>query len=425
MVIEIIFFSLCGLFVLFGIYVTIKSVRKEKSKENLEKAKEEQTKENDGIENLKIVKENKYNEQIENCKRSVKIIDECIEEFFGNEDIKVICKNFALKNNIFEDIMEYSFIPYFIGENDQVCFTPEINELKNSTYKKFISNLTNTYILDKSNDIRYFSPFGTLNSELYPKNNEAYVIFMHTKELFEALISQNLISCENKNEKYRAFLFLIYYYDKLKFYDYLKSDIETYKVNIDAPVEDIVKLYFDLNYSSGLIATRISSIISSKNDFAEVFGIEFPRIQKQVEEIITNLKQSKMIEELKQGTNKSFLLSEKDINSMNGTEFEDFVAKIFEAKGYRTHVTAKSGDQGIDVIAEKADLKIAIQTKCYSGSVGNHAVMEAAAGAKYYGADKCMVITNSKFTQKAQELASANKVELWDGDRLRKEYAQL
>ena len=68
----------------------------------------------------------------------------------------------------------------------------------------------------------------------------------------------------------------------------------------------------------------------------------------------------------------------------------------------------------VDVIAEKGDVKIAIQTKCYNGVVGNSAIQEIVAGMKYYDADKAMVITNSTFTRSAIELADKNDVQLWD-----------
>ena len=94
---------------------------------------------------------------------------------------------------------------------------------------------------------------------------------------------------------------------------------------------------------------------------------------------------------------------------MSGQEFEQFVSSLFNELGYETSVTKTSGDQGIDIIAKKGNAVVAIQTKCYSKPVGNHAIMEAAAGAKYYNATKTMVVTKS-----ARELAQANNVVLWD-----------
>lgn len=103
-----------------------------------------------------------------------------------------------------------------------------------------------------------------------------------------------------------------------------------------------------------------------------------------------------------------------DIDLMSGLEFEQFISDYFHQKGYHTEITKGSGDQGIDVIAEKGSIRIGIQVKCYSGNVGNAAVQEAVAGKAFYKLDKVMVITNSHFTSSAVELAQVNNVILWD-----------
>lgn len=103
-----------------------------------------------------------------------------------------------------------------------------------------------------------------------------------------------------------------------------------------------------------------------------------------------------------------------DIDLMSGIEFENFLCSFFSNHGYECSTTKASGDQGIDLIAEKDGVVIAIQAKCYTGTVGNHAVMEAFAGMKYYKANRCMVITNSTFSKSAIDLAQANGVILWD-----------
>lgn len=104
----------------------------------------------------------------------------------------------------------------------------------------------------------------------------------------------------------------------------------------------------------------------------------------------------------------------QDIDLMSGAEFEEFVARMFTQMGYITEVTKLSGDYGVDVIAEKDGSKIGIQAKCYSGSVSNSAIQEIVAGMKYYNCQKGLVVTNSKFTKAAIELAKSNNIQLWD-----------
>lgn len=108
-----------------------------------------------------------------------------------------------------------------------------------------------------------------------------------------------------------------------------------------------------------------------------------------------------------------------DIDLMTGLEFETFVSSLFNMLGYATKLTKASGDQGIDVIAEKNNYKIGIQAKCYSGPVSNKAIQEVVAGLAYYQLDKGLVVTNNYFTDSAIELAVANDIILWDRKMLK------
>ena len=114
-----------------------------------------------------------------------------------------------------------------------------------------------------------------------------------------------------------------------------------------------------------------------------------------------------------------------DIDLMSGVEFEDFLYEYFIKQGYVCKRTKTTGDQGIDLLIEKDGIVIGVQAKCYSGTVGNHAIMETVAGMNYYNANRCMVITNSTFTKSAIELAKANKVVLWDRTVLQERLSEL
>lgn len=103
-----------------------------------------------------------------------------------------------------------------------------------------------------------------------------------------------------------------------------------------------------------------------------------------------------------------------DIDLMDGTEFENLIAKLFKKMGYEVEVTKTSGDQGIDVLASKNGFKYGIQAKCYSSQVGNSAIQEAVAGKAFYSLNKVIVVTNNYFTKSAIKLAEANNVILWD-----------
>lgn len=107
------------------------------------------------------------------------------------------------------------------------------------------------------------------------------------------------------------------------------------------------------------------------------------------------------------------------LEEMDGHDFEHFCADILRSNGYvRVSVTPASGDQGVDVLAEKGGLKFAIQCKKWSYPIGNTAVQEVSAGKAFYKCDVAVVLTNSTFTKGAIELAEATGVLLWDGDKL-------
>jgi HJR/Mrr/RecB family endonuclease len=95
---------------------------------------------------------------------------------------------------------------------------------------------------------------------------------------------------------------------------------------------------------------------------------------------------------------------------VHGHEFEHWVADSLSKFGWETSVTRASGDQGIDVIAAHNGLKLGIQCKLYSQSVGNSAIQHALAGARYHGCHYAAVLSNATFTRSAIDLAAAADV---------------
>ncbi|MBN1078312.1 restriction endonuclease [Clostridium botulinum] len=110
---------------------------------------------------------------------------------------------------------------------------------------------------------------------------------------------------------------------------------------------------------------------------------------------------------------------------MTGSEFEIFTGELFKKMEYKTMVTKATGDQGIDVIAEKNGVRYGIQAKCYSNTVSNSAIQEVVAGIAFYKCDKAIVITNNYFTNAAIGLAKANGVVLWDRTMLKQKICDL
>lgn len=106
--------------------------------------------------------------------------------------------------------------------------------------------------------------------------------------------------------------------------------------------------------------------------------------------------------------NLSKLLLDERWKELRGIDFEKYVARVFQHLGYETEETPKSGDQGVDLVVIYGTKRIAIQIKGYYNSVDNSAVQEVVAGMRFYRCSQSCVVTNSRFTKSALDLAAAN-----------------
>ena len=114
-----------------------------------------------------------------------------------------------------------------------------------------------------------------------------------------------------------------------------------------------------------------------------------------------------------------------DYHDLDGYEFEEWLIGFFHELGFRAAGTRKSRDQGADLVLQKSGLTYVVQAKKHSAAVTNSAVQQVVASMAVYGADKAIVVSTSSFTDSALELATANGVELWDGDRLNAKLAEI
>jgi len=96
-------------------------------------------------------------------------------------------------------------------------------------------------------------------------------------------------------------------------------------------------------------------------------------------------------------------------------EFEYFVGKHFQQKGYKITNTTVSGDYGIDLFAENNIHKISIQAKMYGGSarkVNRKCIMELYGAKDYFDCDKAILVTNGNILDDALEVANKLKIEI-------------
>ena len=94
-------------------------------------------------------------------------------------------------------------------------------------------------------------------------------------------------------------------------------------------------------------------------------------------------------------------------DAMTPEDYEHHCAELLRRNGWSAEVTGMSGDQGVDVVAERDGVSIALQCKLhFSRPVGNKAVQEAHAAADFAETSHAAVVTNAAFTRSAEALAT-------------------
>lgn len=108
------------------------------------------------------------------------------------------------------------------------------------------------------------------------------------------------------------------------------------------------------------------------------------------------------------------------VDHLSGRGFERWCSQLLSKSGFsKVEITKGSGDQGVDIVAIKDDIRYAIQCKCYSSNLSNRPVQEVHAGKNIYNCHVGVVMTNQHFTSSAKALADATGTLLWDRDRLK------
>ncbi len=113
-------------------------------------------------------------------------------------------------------------------------------------------------------------------------------------------------------------------------------------------------------------------------------------------------------DEIKQAT-VDYILKTLSRN-LKGYTLEDFVADLLQAMGYRTSVSKKGGDSGIDIVAYKDELppRILVQVKSKDGNVSESAI-QSLKGAMREG-DYGLFVTLSSYTKNAQKYLDSTPI---------------
>lgn len=117
------------------------------------------------------------------------------------------------------------------------------------------------------------------------------------------------------------------------------------------------------------------------------------------------------------------ITTKDQLQEIDPTEFEHFVASLWEESGWSTTVTQQSQDAGVDILATRSDpvsQRVVIQVKRYQNNnrVSSAEVQQYAALKKQESADSVVIVTSGSFTEPAQNRGRELDIQLVDGDDL-------
>ncbi|MDY0815629.1 restriction endonuclease [Kitasatospora purpeofusca] len=111
-----------------------------------------------------------------------------------------------------------------------------------------------------------------------------------------------------------------------------------------------------------------------------------------------------------------------DLFAMDPIEFEELIAELFRLRGFRVMTTARSGDAGVDVVAEDLDPvtggRIVIQAKRYRSTVSPTAVRDLDSTVRHHGAIKGILVTTAGFGPGSYEYIRNKPLTLVSGPEL-------
>jgi len=97
---------------------------------------------------------------------------------------------------------------------------------------------------------------------------------------------------------------------------------------------------------------------------------------------------------------------------MTAAGYEAHCAEMLRAAGCRAKVVGQSGDQGADIMATVAGVRLVVQCKFHTRPVSNRAVQEVHAARGFHGHDVAAVVTDAGYTASAVALADRLGVHL-------------
>lgn len=127
-----------------------------------------------------------------------------------------------------------------------------------------------------------------------------------------------------------------------------------------------------------------------------------------------------MIELTLEKRRKRRLAATRDIRGLAPSDFEEYVAVLFERAGYHVKRTGGSGDHGVDLVVRREGTTSIVQCKRYEDTIGPSTIRELIGAMTNAGMQEGFLVTTSGFTDGAEREArrAPYKIELVDGQRL-------
>jgi len=151
-------------------------------------------------------------------------------------------------------------------------------------------------------------------------------------------------------------------------------------------------------------AMTFFSVRSFADEFLKSLSPGF-KPEKTVEE--TEVSETAVTAESILDTTKDFILKELKTN-LKGFALEEFVADLLQAMGYRTTLSKKGGDGGVDITAYKDELppRILVQVKSQDGDINKAPIAQLKGDMK--PGDYGLFVTLSNYNEKAADFLAEN-----------------
>ena len=109
------------------------------------------------------------------------------------------------------------------------------------------------------------------------------------------------------------------------------------------------------------------------------------------------------------------------LDALGPTDFEEFVAELFEALGFGVEHSGGTGDEGADLLVRRAGLLGIVQCKYQKtgkGVIGSPDLQKFLGAIRHHSVHKGFFVTTRTFSLAAERFAGEHPIELIDGPRL-------